>query len=89
VPILFTPLANGFRKTEPAIPFRARFLAWLGVDYSRTGTLPGGRSYRETFYANGMRYRCETGPKGTVCEWTDTSGAWNRIETRATRRGPR
>jgi hypothetical protein len=64
-------------------------MAWLGEDYTRTGTLPDGRTYRETFYANGTRFRCVIGPKETVCEWTDPSGAWNRIETRPDRRKPR
>jgi hypothetical protein len=57
---------------------------WLGRDLIRTGRTLDGKIYRETLCSDGTWFRSESGPHGTVCEWTDTSGACNRIET-----GPR
>jgi hypothetical protein len=57
---------------------------WLGRDLIRTGRTVDGKIYRETLYPDGTWFRSESGPRGTVCEWTDTSGACNRVET-----GPR
>ena len=74
---------------ETAIDLGARVMNSLGRDFSRTGATLGGNVYRETLYSDGTWIRCESGPAGTVCEWTDTSGACNRIVTGPQDRPPR
>jgi hypothetical protein len=74
---------------ESAIDLGARVLGWSGRDFSRSGATLQGKVYRETLYADGTWIRCESGPDGTVCEWTDRSGVCNRIETRVSGGGMR
>jgi hypothetical protein len=62
----------------------AQVFGWLGRDLIRTGRTVDGKIYREARYTDGTWFRSESGPRGTVCEWTDASGACSRIET-----GPR
>ena len=66
---------------ELAIELGARVLGWSGREYRRTGVRLDGKIYTETLYPDGTWYRSERGPLGTVCEWTDRSGACNRIVT--------
>jgi hypothetical protein len=69
---------------EVAFDCFAQVFGRLGRDFMRTGRTVDGRIYRKTLYPDGTWFRSESGPRGTVCEWTDASGACNRIET-----GPR
>lgn len=66
---------------ELAIDLSARVLAWFRRDLPRRGVTLDGKTYSETLYSDGTWIRCESSLAGTVCEWTDTSGACNRIVT--------
>lgn len=52
--------------------------------FSRRGLTIDGRRFRETQYPDGTWIRFETGPTGTMCEWTNKLGICNRIDV-----GPR
>lgn len=66
---------------EATIDLGAGVLGWLRREYRRDGLRPDGRTYSETLYPDGTWFRSESGPAGTVCEWTDPSGACNRLIT--------
>jgi hypothetical protein len=74
---------------ELAIDLGARVLGWCRREYRRDGVKPDGKTYSQTLYPDGTWFRSESGPAGTVCEWTDPSGACNRIVTGARKRAPR
>lgn len=77
-------LVAGFLATESAIVCCAHVFGWFRRDFSRSGLMLDGSAYREVFHPDGTWMRFESGPRGTICEWTDSSGAFNRVVT-----GPR
>ena len=77
-------IALGNVPRELAISVCAQAMGWCGRDFTRKGVMLNGKTYRETLHPDGTWFRCESGPEGTVCEWTDTHGACNRVVT-----GPR
>jgi hypothetical protein len=76
VGVLFGNLAK-----ECAISFCAGVLGWFDCDFSHRGATLDGKKYWEYFFSDGTWMRCESGPQGNVCEWTDRYGACNRVET--------
>jgi hypothetical protein len=79
---LLLAVSLGNLAKECTVTLCARALALLGRDFLRRGATLDGKHFCETFYADGTWIRCESGPEATVCEWTDGSGAINRIVTR-------
>jgi len=62
---LFERLANGF-----------------GHHFEHRGVTLDGKDYRERHFSDGTWMRTVRAADGTtICEWTDTLGACNRIET--------
>jgi hypothetical protein len=68
---------------EVAFSIAERIARALERDFTRSGVTFTGKRYRFVQYVDGTWMRCESGPHGTVCEWMDTFGACNRIETSA------
>jgi hypothetical protein len=77
-------VALGNVAREFAISCCAQVMSWMGRDFTRRGATLDGKTYVETQHPDGTWIRCVSGPEGTVCEWTDTYGACNKVIT-----GPR
>jgi hypothetical protein len=80
--LLAVALGNVAREFASSVC--AQVMGWGGRDFTRKGATLNGKTYRETLHPDGTWFRCESGPEGTICEWTDTHGACNRVVT-----GPR
>jgi hypothetical protein len=78
-------LALGNVARECTASVAARLSVSLGREFRRKGATLNGRTYVEAFHADGTWMRCVIGPEDTVCEWTDSYGACNKVVTRPVR----
>ncbi len=79
-------LLIGNLAKEMAFTVCERIAASLGRDFDRRGYMLDGRKFRETTHVDGTWIRCESGPRGTVCEWTDAYGHCSKVVTGPVRR---
>lgn len=82
-------IALGNVARELATTCCAQVMNWMGRDFTRRGATFDGKTYVETQHPDGTWIRCVCGPEGTVCEWTDTYGACNKVITGPRKNRPR